>query len=337
MSCSVSGGGEIFEEIRVIEMSMMEPKKYYPLTMVSGLVIRSILYPLTLIKTRLQIQVGKDVYKGTIDAMIKIPKNEGISGLYRGFLFNSFQMIPSIVYITTYENIRDYMVNTRFSENWIRSFVGGGAASVIGQTLAVPIDIVTQHVMLLGNKKSSSRNSKGTSQAASQKLRSLREIHIPEEVRNKRFGTVNAVCSHVYQHHGVRGFYKGYFVSIAVYAPNSALWWLFYDTYTDTLMGLAPDWLPRLPIQCVSAPMAGVSAAVFTNPLDVIRARMQVKGGTFKDTYQTLWKEESYRFVLKGLSARLFQSTLHSFFIMLGYESIKRMSLLDEYKEAVRW
>ena len=39
----------------------------------------------------------------------------------------------------------------------------------------------------------------------------------------------------------------------------------------------------------------------------------------------------------KGLSARLVQSSMFSFFIILGYETIKRISLLDEYKDNVRW
>lgn len=36
----------------------------------------------------------------------------------------------------------------------------------------------------------------------------------------------------VYANHGVKGFYKGYFVSLLVYAPHSALWWTFYDKYS---------------------------------------------------------------------------------------------------------
>jgi solute carrier family 25 protein 44 len=44
---------------------MMDKKKYYPLAMMSGLTIRGILYPLTLIRTRLQVQDGRTVYNGT--------------------------------------------------------------------------------------------------------------------------------------------------------------------------------------------------------------------------------------------------------------------------------
>ena len=42
------------------------------------------------------------------------------------------------------------------------------------------------------------------------------------------------------------------------------------------LYNISPDGIPRLGIQVVAAPLSGVSSAVLTNPLDVIRARIQV-------------------------------------------------------------
>ncbi|KAL3885452.1 hypothetical protein ACJMK2_025509 [Sinanodonta woodiana] len=320
------------EEIRVVEMYMMDKRKYYPLTMLSGFTIRGILYPFGLIKTRLQIQVGLEIYKGTFDAFVKISRNEGVRGLYRGFWVNCAQIFPSLAYITTYEKIRDYLrINTDLNTSQIKSFISGGLASIVGQTLTVPLDIVTQHIMLLGNQKHSSEAN------VQKKLKSLQRIHVPPEMRTRRFGTVHTVIQEVYRQDGILGFYKGYFVSLALFAPNSALWWMFYDTYSDKLQNVLPDWVPRLAIQCVSAPIAGVTAAVITNSLDVIRARIQVEGKNFNVTLERLWKEEGFSFAFKGLSARIVQSVVFSFFIMLGYESLKRWSLKDEYKGQVRW
>lgn len=39
----------------------------------------------------------------------------------------------------------------------------------------------------------------------------------------------------------------------------------------------------------------------------------------------------------KGLSARLVQSAVFSFSIILGYETIKRVAINDQYKHLVRW
>lgn len=63
----------------------------------------------------------------------------------------------------------------------------------------------------------------------------------------------------------------------------------------------------------------------------------QVEGRPLKETIEILWAEEGIWMLTKGLSARLVQSVTFSFFIILGYETIKRWSLLDHYKDKVRW
>lgn len=334
MSNIVTEDSGVLEEIRVVELDMMDKPKYYQLTATSGMIIRSVLYPIGLVKTRLQIQTGKEVYKGMFDAMYKIPKSEGIAGLYRGFWFNSLQVIPSLFYITTYEHVRFYINEyATINDSHIRSLIAGGMASIAGQTAAVPIDIVTQHMMVLGRAKEPEQ----PNVRVETKLKTLQEIHIPDTVRYKRFGAPKEIIRQVYQHNGIRGFYQGYFVSLSLFAPNSAIWWMAYDFYSGKLTALLPDAVPRIPILCVCAPLAGATAACITNPMDVIRARIQVKRKPFKQTCKQLWLEEGYKMFYKGLSARLVQSAMFSFFIILGYESIKRWSLLEEYRDNVRW
>lgn len=318
--------------LQVIEFEMMDKRKYYPLTMLSSFSIRGLLYPFTLIKTRLQIQRGTEIYKGTYDAFCKIIRNEGASGLYRGFWVNCLQLIPTVSYISTYEAMRQFLKdNTDFTHGKSRSFVSGGTASFIGQTLAVPIDVISQHMMLLGQRVSKDEGK------IDRKLAQLQTLKISEEGRLSRLGSVKEILQQIYIRDGLRGFYKGYFVSILVFAPNSALWWAFYDTYTLFFAGVSPEWIPRLAIQCFSGTLSGVSASTITNPLDVIRARIQVEGSNMNETVRTLWKEEGLLMAFKGLSARLVQSVMFSFFIILGYESIKRLSLLEEYRKDVRW
>lgn len=50
--------------ITTIEWDMMDKAKFVPLSMLSSFSVRCALYPLTLIKTRLQIQKGNVMYKG---------------------------------------------------------------------------------------------------------------------------------------------------------------------------------------------------------------------------------------------------------------------------------
>ncbi len=53
------------DTINTIEWNMMDKSKFFPLSMLSSFTVRCCLYPLTVIKTRLQVQRHDQMYKGT--------------------------------------------------------------------------------------------------------------------------------------------------------------------------------------------------------------------------------------------------------------------------------
>ena len=215
------------ENIQVIELHMMDKKKYFPLAMASSFAVRGFLYPVNLIKTRLQIQKQRAVYSGTVDAFTKIVKSEGVVGLYRGFIVNSAQIFPSIIYISTYESARHFLSKTTyFTNNKVRSFIAGGSASLIGQTLVVPIDIISQYHMILGQKQTS----------ANPKVSKMIPLNLPHGcIKSNGRVSSRTLIKSLYRQEGMRAFYKGYWSSLAVFVPNSAMWWTFYDIYCGEL------------------------------------------------------------------------------------------------------
>lgn len=99
-----------------------------------------------------------------------------------------------------------------------------------------------------------------------------------------------------------------------------------------------PVWISHLLIQTIAGTLGGFTTTVITNPLDVVRARLQVQRvGTMHSVFSDLWREERLKMFTKGLSARLIQSATFSFSIILGYETIKRISVNEEYKKHIRW
>lgn len=70
--------------IRTIEWEMMDKTKFFPLSMLSSFTVRCALYPLTLIKTRLQIQKHNNLYTGNIRKrkMLYVTTLEIIAVLY---------------------------------------------------------------------------------------------------------------------------------------------------------------------------------------------------------------------------------------------------------------
>ncbi|KAM3956074.1 solute carrier family 25 member 44 [Aphomia sociella] len=315
--------------ITTIEWSMMDKSKFFPLYTLSSFTVRCALYPLTLVKTQIQVQRKKEAYSGVMDAIRKIYGNEGVSGLYRGFWLSSFQIISGVFYISTYEGVRHELGKYDISPR-MKSFIGGGCASVVGQSIIVPFDVLSQHLMVLGLVKGRAGGSKNPK---------INPLGLDLDKKMSKAALAREVALRVYRLHGPWGYYRGYTASLAAYVPNSALWWALYQAYQDELLRISPQWMSHLLLQCVAGTLGGFTTTFLTNPLDIVRARLQVEGvGSMREVFKNLWQEEGLMgLYLKGLSARLVQSACFSFSIILGYESIKRVSVSDEFRPRVRW
>lgn len=111
-----------------------------------------------------------------------------------------------------------------------------------------------------------------------------------------------------------------------------------YSFPLDELIKVLPGWFSHLCIQAVAGTLGGFTTTIITNPLDIVRARLQVQRlDSMLSAFRILWIEEGLLMFTKGLSARLVQSACFSFSIILGYETIKRVSITEEYKSYIRW
>ncbi|XP_055716422.1 solute carrier family 25 member 44 [Phlebotomus papatasi] len=318
---STPGEPESSKFLKTIEWEMMDKARFFPLSMLSSFTVRCCLYPLTVIKTQLQVQFRNDVYSGMLDAGSKIYKSDGISGLYRGFWISSVQLVSGVFYISTYESVR-HVLGQYGAGQRVKALVAGGCASVIGQTLIVPFDVISQHMMVLGMP--------ATDKAG------LNPLGIKPQ--KGRFRLAAGITKEIYRRDGFAGFYRGYTASLMAYVPNSALWWAFYHLYQDQLYKILPYWSSHLLVQCIAGSFGGFTTTLITNPLDILRARLQVQRlGSIRVAFNELWAEEKMHMFFKGLSARLVQSAAFSFSIILGYETIKRISVKEQYKHLVKW
>lgn len=311
--------------IQIIEWEDLDKRKFYSLGVLMTLTTRASVYPASLIRTRLQVQKGASpLYSGTLDAFCKILRAEGVRGLYRGFLLNTLTLASGQAYITTYELVRQYVSQYRPS-NTLKSVLAGGAASLVAQTITVPVDVVSQQLMMQGQGQHLTRFKVKPKMA-------LAASGWPT------FGQTRDITLQIFAADGLRGFYRGYVASLLTYIPNSALWWPFYHFYTEQLSVMAPSQCPHLLLQAVAGPMAAATASTITNPMDVVRARVQVEGrSSVVETFRQLLREEGGRGLTKGLSARIVSSLPTSLLVVLGYETLKRLSLRAELIHSRHW
>ncbi|XP_040267854.1 solute carrier family 25 member 44 [Bufo bufo] len=307
--------------IQIIEWEHLDKKKFYVFGVCMTMIIRVSVYPFTLIRTRLQVQKGKSLYNGTFDAFVKILRSEGAAGLYRGFLVNTFTLISGQCYVTTYELTRKY-VSRYSSSNTVKSLVAGGSASLVAQSITVPIDVISQHLMMQRVGRSMGRF----------------RVQVSEQKQTVMFGQTKDIILQIFKADGLKGFYRGYVASLLTYIPNSAVWWPFYHFYAEQLSSLSPKDCPHLLLQAISGPLAAATASTITNPMDVIRARVQVEGKTsIISTFRQLMVEEGPWGLTKGLSARIISSTPSTIVIVIGYETLKKLSLRPELVDSRHW
>ena len=214
----------------VIELPMLNVPRFLAISCLGGLSVHATLYPLLTIRTRLQTQHQRQIYTGLMGALRTIVKEEGFRALYAGFALKTSQTLAGsqIIYVFTYESIRSLLNPNRLSPESasssskpyasalpitvsnasLRALIAGGCASLAAQTIAVPVDIVTQYLQLFGRVLSTSRSSASGVRASlgSAVLASLaneRDLHTLSG-----FGRSKAVVRTVYSHYGLRGFYQ---------------------------------------------------------------------------------------------------------------------------------
>ena len=115
----------------------------------------------------------------------------------------------------------------------------------VGQTVIVPFDVISQHMMVLG-----------ITPRGQVKDVTANPLAVNTLGRTKAQITWD-IARTIYVRDGLRGFYRGYVASLCTYVPSSACWWTFYSSYQEVGAAVAPVWAPHTMVQCCAAVMSG--------------------------------------------------------------------------------
>ena len=91
------------------------------------------------------------------------------------------------------------------------SFVGGAMASLSSQMIVVPIDVVAQRLMIMGGGPPPGADPNARAAAAA-------------EAAARHHTSGLALARSIVAAEGVRGLYRGFGASLAMFVPNSAIW-----------------------------------------------------------------------------------------------------------------
>lgn len=249
--------------------------------------LRGVLFPNTVIKTHIQTNAMDGRAYGVARSIVQ---RKGVRGLWKGFMVSQCGRVPAhLSYVLGLEYtkhaatsaIQGLGVSTS-KANEMGSFVGGGIAAFIQQLVNTPADVISSRIMLQGSPGAAAEYHGG--------------FHA--------FRTILASD-------GVRGLYAGLGPSLMGAVPFSAVFWSSYALLKRHLVPIfsslevaqssrfasepevsltygppafAQDSAPFASSELMAFSTAAfcsvVLAAAVTNPLDVVKTRMQTKAKT---------------------------------------------------------
>jgi len=274
--------------------------------------IRILTYPPSLVKTRMMANLpqGAVAYTSTRQAFSSITSAEGFPALYRGFSVSLLTLPLGTIYVNTMERCKAYLTeNTSLTHRHpLTTFCAAGFASAFTQTFGVPIDVISQRLMLIRTRNSQTK-----------------AIHVARDILKAE---------------GPRGLYRGYVASLLCFAPHSAIVWSIYSNTRHfarskinsesslskvTLVGYwnAQEAL----ITAGSGFFAGLSASLITNPLDVIRTRQQTQAEVmnYRQTVQSISSTMGLSGFYRGAWARTLAMGPSAALVFSSYEILKQL------------
>ncbi|XP_035285380.1 calcium-binding mitochondrial carrier protein Aralar2 isoform X2 [Anguilla anguilla] len=274
---------------------------------IAGAVGATAVYPIDLVKTRMQNQrtsgsfVGELMYKSSFDCFKKVVRYEGFFGLYRGLVPQLLGVAPEkAIKLTVNDFVRGKTVQKDGTIPLPAEILAGGCAGGSQVIFTNPLEIVKIRLQVAGEITTGPRVSA---------LSVMRDL-------------------------GFFGLYKGAKACFLRDIPFSAI---YFPCYAHTKAALSDQDGRVGPGRLLLAgALAGMPAASLVTPADVIKTRLQVAARAGQTTYNGLldcfWKilrEEGPRAFWKGAGARVFRSSPQFGVTLVTYELLQRWFYVD--------
>ncbi|XP_026480452.1 calcium-binding mitochondrial carrier protein Aralar1 isoform X2 [Ctenocephalides felis] len=294
-------------EDRGVFMQILESGYRFILGSIAGAVGATAVYPIDLVKTRMQNQrsgsfVGELAYRNSWDCCKKVLRHEGFTGLYRGLVPQLIGVAPEkAIKLTVNDFVRDKLVDKHGNLSVYAEILSGASAGASQVIFTNPLEIVKIRLQVAGELADGGR-----------------KISALSVVRDL----------------GFFGLYKGFRACLLRDMPFSAI---YFPTYAHTKAALADEQGYNHPLSLLMAGViSGVPAAALVTPADVIKTRLQVVARQGQTSYtgvidaaRKIHREEGARAFWKGSLARVCRSSPQFGVTLVTYELLQRMFYID--------
>ncbi|RIA87572.1 mitochondrial carrier domain-containing protein [Glomus cerebriforme] len=266
-----------------------------------GIISMILTYPLITVSSRLQVQKdtkGTDAYKGGIDTVVKILKNEGITGLYSGLNSAIFGIaLTNGIYYYFYESTKFIFERNKRSMSVVESMLAGAIAGSATVLVTNPIWVV--NTRMTTRKESLDEN---------------------EKSQPKRLGTIKTIMK-IINEDGFKAFWQG-IIPALILVINPIIQYTTFEQLKARIEKLKK--LGNFDFFLLGA-ISKLIATGSTYPYIVVKSRMQLRQSEYKSTwdgFQKIISNEGYNGLYKGIISKLIQSVFTAAFLFMYKEAL---------------
>ncbi|KAK9458353.1 mitochondrial carrier domain-containing protein [Dipodascopsis uninucleata] len=308
---------ETAEKIHSAKMALQNPSHFlgevfesayhFLLGSVAGAFGATIVYPIDLVKTRMQNQrskvPGQMMYKNSWDCFRKVIHNEGFRGLYSGLGPQLVGVAPEkAIKLTVNDFARGKLSDDNGDITLLNEIIAGGSAGACQVVFTNPLEIV--------------------------KIR----LQIQGEVSKAVEGAPKRSAIWIVRNLGLVGLYKGALACMMRDVPFSAIYFPTYNHLKKDYFGEGPNKSLGIGQLLIAGAVAGMPAAYLTTPCDVIKTRLQAEARAGQTHYKniahcatTILSEEGFKAFFKGGPARIFRSSPQFGCTLAAYEFLQNV------------
>ncbi|XP_076125342.1 mitochondrial glutamate carrier 1 [Alosa pseudoharengus] len=239
---------------------------------IAGIVGVTCVFPIDLAKTRLQNQQnGSRLYTSMSDCLIKTIRSEGYFGMYRGAAVNLTLVTPEKAIKLAANDFFRHHLTKDGKLTLVKEMLAGCGAGTCQVIVTTPMEMLKIQLQDAGRI------------AAQRKL--MPETVAPGGPVEVKSPTAMQITRELLRSKGIAGLYKGLGATLLRDVPFSMVYFPLFANLNELgkrgVEGPAPFY-----VSFVSGCIAGSTAAVAVNPVDVVKTRLQsLSRGSQEDTY----------------------------------------------------
>jgi len=272
---------------------------------VSAAISKTAVAPIERVKLLLQTQdanaklAGEKKYKGIVDCLVRVPKEEGVSAFWRGNLANVIRYFPTqalnFAFKDTYKKIFcPYNPKTDFWKFFFGNLASGGAAGATSLTVVYPLDFA----------------------------RTRLAADVGKGAADRQFTGLIDCLTKVHKSDGLKGLYQGFGISVLGIIAYRACYFGGYDTLKKVVFQDSKN--QSILLKFLMAQVVTAFSGLLSYPLDTVRRRLMMQSGRKDvmytgtlDCFRKIAQNEGGKAFFKGALSNIFRGMGASLVLVL--------------------